>query len=225
MPSSALPVRPQTAPYLSRCGPSRLLAGLGDRAWAGERRRPRLAGSRGGASRRAPCSRPRVPAAVAAAASAPRTAPARPPPPRAPATVPGAPHPGPAAAQRLAPAPGRLRADFRERRGGSPSPRLPASHRHRLPLASVLPSTLQNQPTMHSGPSSREGRGGAGREVGEPGGDGGGGGARGAQLEPAFLLPGAKPSTPALLPCMHPPAMHAALGLLRAFWSSQAPKL
>lgn len=153
----------------------------------------------------------RVPVAVAAAVSAPWTAPIRPPPPRAPGTVPGAPHPGPAAALRSAPARG---GSAPTSGSGEEGPRLPASHRHRLPLSSVLPSTLQNQPTRHSGPSSREGRGGAGREVGEPG--GGGGGARGAQLEPAFLLPGAKPTTPTLLPCLLPRPRSNAGGL----WAS-----
>lgn len=63
------------------------------------------------------------------------------------------------------------------------------------------------------------GRGGAEREVGEPG--GGGGGARGAQLEPAFLLPEAKPSSPAFLLCLlsrTPEAMSARpLGFLEHF--------
>lgn len=177
-------------------------------------------GSRGGSFQESSLLPARVPAAVAAAASAPRTAPARPPPPRAPGTVPGAPHPGPAAAQRSArpeAAPRRLEGAAR-RVLVSPPPTTTASL---SPPCSVLPSALQNQPTRHSGPSSREGRGGAGREVGEPGGDGGG--VRGAQLEPAFLLPGAKPSTPALLPCLlpcTPETMHAAFGLLGAFWSS-----
>lgn len=152
----------------SRCAPRRLLTC---------RSADRPASSRGSgtghgpASDAVPASRPRwsfqessllparVSAAVATAASAPRTAPARPPPPRAPYTVPGAPHSG-SAALRSQPGPRRLRADLGERRGGSPPP---ASRRHRLPLASVLPSTLQNQPTRHSGPSSGEGRGGAGR--------------------------------------------------------------
>lgn len=150
-------------------------------------------------------------------ASAPWTAPARPPPPRAPYTVPGAPHPG-SAALSSQPGPRRLRADLGERRGGSPPPAATAC----LSPPCSLPRSRISPPGT---PDPAPGRGGAGREVGEPG---GGGGARGAQLEPAFLLPGARPSSPAFLPYLLsriPEAMRAALGLLGAFLSSEAPKL
>lgn len=144
-------------------------AGLGAPAWAGECRRPSLVAAvelPGGHL----CSRPRV---SAAAASEPRTAPALcpPPPPAPPGVVPGAPHPGPAPPLPRSPQPGprRLRADLGEQLGGSPtSPPLAAaatasaaSAASLLPPCFVLPSTLWNQPTRRSGPSSGAGRGGA----------------------------------------------------------------
>lgn len=185
VPSSALSLRPQTAPYLSLCGPSRLLAGLGDRAWAGKRRRPRLAAAVE-LPGELPAPGPRLCRCRRRCFSTADSS-------RPPAAAPRALHGPGSPAFWLRRAPLSARPEAAPRRLGGAARRVPASRRHRLPLASVLPSTLQNQPTKHSGPSSGEGRGGAGREVGEPG--GGGGGARGAQLEPAFLLPGAKPSS------------------------------
>lgn len=159
MPSSALQLRPQTAPYLSRCGPSRLLAGLGDRAWAGERRCPPPR-SRDGASRRAPCSRPRPcrcrrrsfstvdsshPLATAPSAG----------------HGPGSPASRPRRRSALSPSPRRLRADFRERRGGSPPPRLPQP-----PPPSLLRAPFHAPESAHQALRTQlpggAGRGGAG---------------------------------------------------------------
>lgn len=163
--SRCAPRRPLTCP--AEDGPASF-AGFGGPAWTGERRRPRLVAAvelPGGHL----CSRPWVTAA--AAASAPRTAPALslPLPPAPPGVVPGAPHPGPAPPPPRSPQPGprRLCADLGEQPGGSLSSPPPAAAAASLsPPCFVLPSTLLNQPTRRSGPSSGAGRGGAEREAG-----------------------------------------------------------
>lgn len=198
------PSSPQLSGYLalsSRCAPRRLLTC---------RSADRPASSRGSGTGHGPVS-DSVPASQPAAVKLPGELPAPRPRPcrcrrrcfstadssRPPAAAPRALQGPGSPASRLRRAQLSARPEAAPRRLGGAARRVPASRRHRLPLASVLPSTLQNQPTRHSGLSSREGRGGAGREVGEPG---GGGGVRGAQLEPAFQLPGASPSSPAFLP-------------------------
>lgn len=117
---------------------------------------------RGGASRRAPCSRP-VPLPLPPLqhrGQLPRVLhrPARP----ARSREPRIPAPPPLRAQLGS---RRLRADLGERRGGSPPPTATACL---SPPCSVLPSTLQNQPTRHSGPSSRRGGAGRGGKSGSP---------------------------------------------------------
>lgn len=215
--SRGAPRRPLTCP--AGDGPASF-AGLGGPAWAGERRRPRLVAAvelPGGHL----CSRPRVTAA--AAASAPRTAPALslPPPPAPPGVVPGAPHPGPAPPRPRSPQPGprRLRADLGEQPGGSLSSPPPAAAAASLsPPCFVLPSTLLNQPTRRSGPSSGAGRGGAGsrgspEEAAELGREAGLGSS-------GFCSPAPSPS-PSLHPAPELPQKRCVvLRFLKHFWSS-----
>lgn len=151
----------------SRCAPRRLLTC---------RSADRPASSRGLGTGHGPASNG-VPASRAAAVELPGELPAPGPRPcrcrrrrfstvdssRAPAAAPRALHRPWSPASRLRRAQLSARPEAAPRRLGGAARRVPASRRHRLPLASVLPSTLQNQPTRHSGPSSREGRGGAGR--------------------------------------------------------------
>lgn len=222
VPSSALPLRPQTAPYLSLCGPSRLLAGLGDRAWAGKRRRPRLTAAVE-LPGELPAPGPRLCRCRHRCFSTADSS-------RPPAAAPRALHGPGSPAFWLCRAPLSARPEAAPRRLGGAARGVPASRLPPPPPASRLRAPFHAPESAHQALRTQlrggAGRGGAGREVGEPG--GGGGGARGAQLEPAFLLPGAKPSSPALLPCLlsrTPEAMRAALGILRAFLSSEAPKL
>lgn len=169
---------------------------------------------RGGASRRAPCSRP-VPLPLPPLqhrGQLPRVLhrPARP----ARSREPRIPAPPPLRAQLGS---RRLRADLGERRGGSPPPTATACLRAPFHASESAHQALRTQ--------LPEGRGGAGREVGEPG--GGGGGARGAQLEPAFLLPGVKPSSPDVLLCLllcTPEAVQVRpLGFLEHFGAPRLP--